>query len=122
AVGDIDFAFRERWNDRTPVTRNPFYRLADLVRRDDDRPDPLPAAPPDPPRCGGHAVQVLRTYPRHRPRYPFAREGERSVARGYTKVLRRARQLIYVEDQYLWSALVAGSFATALRANPELRL
>ncbi len=122
AVGDIDFAFRERWNDPTPVTRNPFYRLADLLRRDDDRPGPLPAQPPDPPPCGTHAVQVLRTYPHRRPAYPFARRGERSIARGYGKALRRADQLIYVEDQYLWSTLVARSFATALRANPELRL
>ena len=47
--------------------------------------------------------------------YPFAPGGERSVARGYTKALRRARSLIYVEDQYLWSHEVARRFAEALR-------
>jgi phosphatidylserine/phosphatidylglycerophosphate/cardiolipin synthase-like enzyme len=44
------------------------------------------------------------------------------VARGYTKVLSRARSLVYVEDQYLWSTDVAGVFADALRREPELRM
>jgi phosphatidylserine/phosphatidylglycerophosphate/cardiolipin synthase-like enzyme len=122
AVGDVDFCFRERWTDPTPLTRNPFYRLADLFRHDDDRADRLPAQPPDPPRCGTDAVQVLRTYPYWRSGYRFAPRGERSVARGYGKALRQGRRLIYVEDQYLWSARVAESFAEALAANPELRL
>jgi phosphatidylserine/phosphatidylglycerophosphate/cardiolipin synthase-like enzyme len=36
--------------------------------------------------------------------------------------VRRARRLIYIEDQYLWSAEVARLFAQALRDNPELHL
>ena len=44
------------------------------------------------------------------------------MARGYRKALRRARRLVYVEDQYLWSPHVAQLFADALRANPELHL
>ncbi len=122
AVGDVEYSFRERWSDPTPVTRNPFYRLADLVRHDDDRPDPLPAQLPDPPACGAHAIQLLRTYPYRRRGYPFAPHGERSVARAYRKALGRAQQLIYVEDQYLWSWRVAQSFARALEASPEMRL
>lgn len=50
AVGDLDATFRERWNDPSAVTRNPFFRLADAIRRDDDTPDPLPSQFPDPPR------------------------------------------------------------------------
>ena len=34
----------------------------------------------------------------------------------------RARRLIYVEDQYLWSKRVAQLFAQALRENPDLHL
>ena len=68
------------------------------------------------------AVQVLRTYPAKRPPFPFAPRGERSVARAYAKALARARSLIYVEDQYLWSTDVARFFADALRRSPELRL
>ena len=42
---------------------------------------------------GTHVVQLLRTYPnlRHGRDYPFARGGERSVARGYTKALEPGR-------------------------------
>jgi phosphatidylserine/phosphatidylglycerophosphate/cardiolipin synthase-like enzyme len=38
------------------------------------------------------------------------------------KAIERAERLIYVEDQYLWSAEVAATFADALRAKPELRV
>ena len=53
------------------------------------RPDPLPAQQPPPPEAGTHTVQLLRTYPnlRHGRDFPFARGGERSVARGYTKAI-----------------------------------
>jgi phosphatidylserine/phosphatidylglycerophosphate/cardiolipin synthase-like enzyme len=44
------------------------------------------------------------------------------VARGYRKAITRARRLIYIEDQYLWSSEVAEVFAAALAANPHLRL
>src|SRR5207302_396991 len=80
AVGDVEYCFRERWTEPRAVTRNPFYRLADLVRRDDDRPDPLPDQLPDPPRCGTQAVQVLRTYPYRRVGYRFAPRGGDRVA------------------------------------------
>ena len=63
----------------------------------------MPPQPPDPPECGPLNIQVLRTYPAMRPPYPFAPHGERTVARGYSKAIRRARRLIYLEDQYLWS-------------------
>lgn len=122
AVGDLEAAFRERWTDPTPVTRDPVYRLADLLRKEDDRPDPLPPQLPDPEPCGSHRVQVLRTYPNRRPGYPFAPHGERSIARAYLKAVGRAQSLIYVEDQYFWADHVAGRFADALRRNPGLRL
>jgi phosphatidylserine/phosphatidylglycerophosphate/cardiolipin synthase-like enzyme len=85
-------------------------------------PGKLPQQPPDPPRCGPHAVQVLRTYPDAHFEYDFAPHGERSVARGYSKAVRRARRLIYLEDQYLWSKRVAQLFARALADNPDLHL
>jgi phosphatidylserine/phosphatidylglycerophosphate/cardiolipin synthase-like enzyme len=64
----------------------------------------------------------LRTYPRRRPRYPYAPRGERSIALAYTKAVGRAEQLIYVEDQYLWSFDVARIFAAALQRSPRLHL
>ena len=67
-------------------------------------------------------VQNLRTYPAIRPPYFFAPDGERSVARGYTKAIKRARRLIYLEDQYMWSSDVARLFADALTTHPDLHL
>ncbi|TDB71857.1 phospholipase [Micromonospora sp. KC721] len=122
-VGALDTTFRERWTDPMPLdSENPLAYLRDRLRGADLDPGPLPPQPADPPPCGPHHVQVLRTYPAVRPRYSFAPDGERTVARGYTKAVRRARRLIYLEDQYLWSAEVAELFAGALRNNPDLHL
>jgi phosphatidylserine/phosphatidylglycerophosphate/cardiolipin synthase-like enzyme len=122
-VGALDLSFRERWTDPTPLDQHgPFSTLRDNLHHADLRADRLPPQPPDPPTCGPHAIQVLRTYPAVRPPYRFAKLGERTVARGYTKAIRRARRLIYLEDQYLWSVEVAKLFADALRADPDLHL
>ncbi len=121
-VGDVECVFRERWNDPQPLSRNPVRRLSDAVRPVDTNPATLPTRLPDPHPRGSCAVQLLRTYPaRHRP-YPFAPQGERSVARAYAKALRRARRLVYLEDQFVWSREVAEVFASALDASPDLRL
>jgi phosphatidylserine/phosphatidylglycerophosphate/cardiolipin synthase-like enzyme len=122
AVGDVETVFRERWEDPAPLTRNPLARLHDVLQHVDEDARRLPPQRPDPPRRGHHAVQVLRTYPYRRPGYRFAPHGERSIARAYRKVLPRARSLIYLEDQYLWSATVADVLAGALAANPALHL
>jgi phosphatidylserine/phosphatidylglycerophosphate/cardiolipin synthase-like enzyme len=122
AVADVETTFRERWNDPAAMNRNPFDRVADLLRREDQTPSALPPALPDPPPRGTQAVQVLRTYPHRRPGYPFAPAGERSIAHAYEKVIARAHSLIYLEDQYLWNTEVIGCFATALRTNPGLHL
>jgi phosphatidylserine/phosphatidylglycerophosphate/cardiolipin synthase-like enzyme len=122
AVGEVEATFRERWNDPSPLSRNPLHRIRDMFAREDTKADPLPPQLADPPARGGLAVQVLRTYPYRRNGYPFAPLGERSVARGYCKAVARARTLIYLEDQYLWSPLAITCFADAVRDNPELHL
>jgi phosphatidylserine/phosphatidylglycerophosphate/cardiolipin synthase-like enzyme len=122
-VGALDQTFRERWTDPTSLDiASPIAYLKDRLRHADLRADRLPPQPPDPPPCGPHAVQVLRTYAAMKPGYDFARHGEQTIARGYSKAIKRARRLIYLEDQYLWSAEVAQLFADALRTNPELHL
>jgi phosphatidylserine/phosphatidylglycerophosphate/cardiolipin synthase-like enzyme len=121
AVADLETAFRERWEDPAPLSRNPYRRWRDRVLRPNG-PRPCPPPLPDPPTCGGDLVQVLRTYPPRRRGYQFAPAGERSIARAYLKAVHRARTLIYLEDQYLWSRPVVGVFADALAANPDLRM
>ena len=123
AVRHVQDSFAERWNDPTPLDhRNPYraalQRKADMPRRVPPLQDPAPA----PAAAGGHVVQVLRTYAAKRPRFPFAPEGERSIARAYERAFAQARKLVYIEDQYLWSDDVARTIAAALRRQPDLQV
>ncbi|WP_148613535.1 phospholipase D family protein [Nocardioides rubriscoriae] len=126
AVDDVETVFRERWEDPTTLRRSPIILTRDRLRGLDTTPDPLPPQnPPPPPVEGGtHVVQLLRTYPdlRNGRDYVFARGGERSVARGYTKAVEQACRLVYVEDQYLWGSQVGGVFVEALEAHPDLKV
>ncbi|RBY96172.1 phospholipase [Blastococcus sp. TF02-8] len=123
AVHVLDTVFRERWDDpNSPDADHPLAWVHDKLHRARLHADALPPQLPPPPECGPHVVQNLRTYPAIRPPYRFAPDGERSVARGYTKAVKRARRLIYLEDQYMWSAEVARLFAEALSDNPDLHL
>ncbi len=122
AVGALETVFRERWDDPAPLSRNPVHLIGERLLGEDRRARPLPPMRPDPPATGSHAVQVLRTYPVRHPGYPFARHGERSIARGYLKALGLARGLVYLEDQYLWSGEVARGFARALAQTPTLHM
>lgn len=128
AVHDVETVFRERWEDAAPLDGSPrrrwWLRRGNSLSASGPTPSPLPAQrPPPPPVPGGtHLVQLLRTYPTlpSSREYPFAPDGERSVARGYTKAIEHARRLVYVEDQYLWGRHVAEMFDTALERNLDL--
>lgn len=123
AVGELVDTFTERWEDPTPLDhRTPYRMLLQRRAKMPRHPQPLPPMDDRSTAVGPHAVQVLRTYCRKRPRFPFAPEGERSIARAYLKAFSLARSLIYIEDQYLWSPLVARPLAAALRRSPELHL
>lgn len=125
AVYDVETTFRERWEDTTPLTLNPGRLLSSLSQGESLTPRPLPEQAPPPPEVDGatEAVQVVRTYPSILPKgYDFAPWGERSIALLNTKAVDRARRLVYLEDQYLWSEEVGRHFGRALRENPELRL
>lgn len=124
-VHDVETTFRERWEDSTPLTLNPGRSLSSYLQGEDQQPRPLgeqwPAPSPVP--GGTSAVQVARTYPAILPKgYDFAPDGERSIALANSKAVARARRLIYVEDQYLWSSEVGKHFADVLTANPDLRM
>jgi phosphatidylserine/phosphatidylglycerophosphate/cardiolipin synthase-like enzyme len=122
AVGDAETVFRERWDDPAPLSRGPLRFVLDKLRGQDRSARPMPSQHPDPAPCGSAAVQLLRTYPNRTPGYPFAPQGELSVARGYRKAVAQAQSLIYIEDQYLWSVDIARVFADALARRPSLRL
>jgi phosphatidylserine/phosphatidylglycerophosphate/cardiolipin synthase-like enzyme len=122
-VADLLAIFAERWNDPNPLDRRTPYRmLLQRLARMPRHPAPLPETAPPPPAAGPHAVQLLRTYGIKHPPFPFAPAGERSVARAYGKAFARARSLIYIEDQYLWSTEVTATLADALERNPDLNV
>jgi phosphatidylserine/phosphatidylglycerophosphate/cardiolipin synthase-like enzyme len=123
AVRDVAATFSERWNDPTRLDhRNPYRAMLRRAAGMPAHPQPLPPSLNPPPAAGRHAVQVLRTYPAKSPAFPFAPDGERSVARAYAHAFSRARKLIYVEDQYLWSTEVARTLADALQREPALHV
>jgi phosphatidylserine/phosphatidylglycerophosphate/cardiolipin synthase-like enzyme len=123
AVAHVLDTFTERWDDHTPLDhRNPYRAAAHRIARMPRRAEQLPERWDPPPAAGRHLVQILRTYPFKRPRYPFAPDGERSIARAYSRAFGRARRLVYVEDQYFWSDVVAATLADALRREPRLHV
>ncbi|MCU1456537.1 MAG: phospholipase [Actinomycetia bacterium] len=123
AVNDLLTSFWERWDDPTPLDhRNPVRVALRRLSRQPRHAKPLPSPAASPGAKGPHCVQVLRTYPSKRPPFPFAPEGERSIARVYLKAFRRARRLVYIEDQYFWSVDAATALARALAEHADLRV
>ena len=122
AVADIAETFRERWNDPSPLSHWPLHHQRLRARAKSTSVTPLAAVPIAEGSMGTQAVQVLRTYPAKRPGYPFAPHGERSIARAYRKAFARARSLIYIEDQYLWSTEIARTLGRALERQPGLKV
>jgi phosphatidylserine/phosphatidylglycerophosphate/cardiolipin synthase-like enzyme len=123
ALAHVLDTFTERWDDETPLDhRNPYRAVAHRIARMPRHPEALPERWDPPPEVGRHQVQILRTYPAKRPTYPFAPDGERSIARAYSRAFSRARRLVYVEDQYFWSDVVATTLADALRREPGLQV
>ena len=122
-VGEVLKTFVERWDDPHPLDhRTPYRMLLHRIANMPRHPAALPESFPDPPPAGPHAVQLLRTYGRRLPPYPFAPDGERTVSQAYGHAFGQARSLVYLEDQYLWSVSVARGIAEALARTPELHL
>jgi phosphatidylserine/phosphatidylglycerophosphate/cardiolipin synthase-like enzyme len=100
--------------------RTPVRALLHRAGKQPNEPSALPPERVTPTGMGACAIQVLRTYPARRSPYPFAPQGERSIARAYIKAFRRASRLVYLEDQYLWSFRAADELCAALRREPDL--
>ena len=95
AVADVAAHFAMRWRATTGETL----------------PEPVTPAP-----AGSSRVQVVRTVPDKT--YPDLPKGDFSLLEAYLGALRRARRLVYLENQFLWSAEVVALLSEKLRRPP----
>jgi len=113
------------WHDvgtclRGPAVADVAAHFAARWREVDGTPAPVSDGPPAP--AGDSEVQVLRTLPERI--YDFAPRGEFGILEAYTRALRSARSLIYLENQFLWSPEIVAILEDKLRRPPsdEFRL
>jgi phosphatidylserine/phosphatidylglycerophosphate/cardiolipin synthase-like enzyme len=95
AVGDVAAHFAARWRETTG-------EHLELT------------APPAP--AGEVELQVVRTVPDKV--YDFLPQGDFRIVEAYTRALRSARKLVYLENQFLWSPQVVEILANKLREPP----
>ena len=72
---------------------------------------------PPPPPVGEVELQVVRTVPEKI--YDFLPRGDFRIIEAYTRALRSARKLVYLESQFLWSAQVVEILSNKLREPPS---
>ncbi|UGS37133.1 phospholipase D-like domain-containing protein [Capillimicrobium parvum] len=102
AVADVAGHFAARWGEV------------------DGTPAPVPSPPPGP--AGDVELQVLRTIPERV--YDFAPRGDFGILEAYTRALRAARSVVYLENQFLWSPEIVAILRDKLAHPPsdEFRL
>jgi phosphatidylserine/phosphatidylglycerophosphate/cardiolipin synthase-like enzyme len=96
AVADVAAHFASRWSEVTGEALGPAA---------------LPA------RAGPHTLQVVRTIPEKV--YDFLPHGDFRILESYTRALRSARRLVYLESQFLWSPELVEVLAAKLRHPPH---
>ncbi len=96
AVGDVAAHFAVRWREVTGQE--------------------LEQQPPPPP-AGEVELQVVRTVPERV--YDSIPRGDFRILEAYTRALRSASKLVYLESQFLWSAQVVEILAGKLREPPS---
>ncbi|HEY2439911.1 MAG TPA: phospholipase D family protein [Solirubrobacteraceae bacterium] len=95
AVADVNDHFRTRWRELTG--------------------EDIPPTPP-PKAAGSTTVQVVRTVAEGM--YDAIPNGNFRIFESYARVLRSAQELIYIENQFLWSPELVGIIAGKLRNPP----
>jgi phosphatidylserine/phosphatidylglycerophosphate/cardiolipin synthase-like enzyme len=98
AVGDVAEHFRMRWHE-----------VAGEV---------LPAVGPIP-EDGDDEIQIIRTVPERI--YSALPHGDFGILESYVRALRSARELIYLENQFLWSPEISEILRDKLRNPPTPR-
>jgi phosphatidylserine/phosphatidylglycerophosphate/cardiolipin synthase-like enzyme len=117
-TSDHPMRARLGWHDASSRVRGP--AVADVAahfaaRWHEVAGEQLEATPP-PAAAGDVELQVVRTIPEKI--YAFSPHGDFRILEAYTRALRSARRLVYLESQFLWSAQVVEILAQALREPP----
>jgi phosphatidylserine/phosphatidylglycerophosphate/cardiolipin synthase-like enzyme len=107
------------WHDAATRLRGP--AVADVaahfaLRWREVAGEPL-AAPAIPPPAGDVEVQVVRTVPERV--YDALPRGDFRIVEAYLRALRSARELVYLESQFLWSPEVTAILEDKLRRPPS---
>jgi phosphatidylserine/phosphatidylglycerophosphate/cardiolipin synthase-like enzyme len=98
AVADVERNFRQRWEGS-------------------GGPGTLPGGEPQANPAWQTPVQIVRTVPRGV--YATLPDGEFGIHYAYTRALRQARRLIYLENQYLWSPDVIDALLGAMNREHD---
>jgi phosphatidylserine/phosphatidylglycerophosphate/cardiolipin synthase-like enzyme len=111
---------RMGWHDVASRLRGP--AVADVNRHVAQRwqavtGERLVAPPTDLVSTGDVELQIVRTVPEHL--YDFAPHGDFRIIEAYLRALRSAQQLIYLENQFLWSTEIVNVLADKLRRPPS---
>jgi phosphatidylserine/phosphatidylglycerophosphate/cardiolipin synthase-like enzyme len=106
AAADVEFNFRERWND--------------VVKRHHlDNKLLLQEHPPTDPLESDSLVQIARTIPEHT--YSFRPHIIQGISQLYAKAFNNAQHLIYLENQYFWLHAYTGvDIPFAGKDSPEM--
>jgi phosphatidylserine/phosphatidylglycerophosphate/cardiolipin synthase-like enzyme len=107
------------WHDATTLVRGP--AVADVAAHFAARwravaGEQIEETPP-PALAGDVELQVVRTVPEKV--YDFLPRGDFRILEAYTRALRSAQQLVYLESQFLWSPQVVEILADKLREPPN---
>jgi phosphatidylserine/phosphatidylglycerophosphate/cardiolipin synthase-like enzyme len=107
------------WHDALSVLRGPI--VADVANHFRERwqavaDESLPA-PKRPRRAGDVEAQLVRTVPERV--YDIVRNGDFRILEAYTRALRSAQKLIYLENQFLWSSEIAEILQRKLAEPPS---
>ena len=107
------------WHDALAVLRGPV--VTDVAQHFRERWDAVTGESLPPPkrtrRTGDVEVQFLRTVPERV--YETVHAGDFRILEAYTRALRSAQELIYLENQFLWSSEIAKILEDKLAHPPS---
>jgi phosphatidylserine/phosphatidylglycerophosphate/cardiolipin synthase-like enzyme len=107
------------WHDALAVLRGPI--VTDVAEHFRQRWDGVTGDPLVPPkrahRAGDVEAQFVRTVPEHV--YESVHDGDFRILETYTRALRSAQELVYLESQFLWSSEIAKILEDKLADPPS---